>query len=122
MPTDCILHGGRLDRDGYGRVGRDALAHRVAWEAKNGPIPRGLTIDHLCYVRQCVNPDHMEIVTSRENTQRGKARQTHCIHGHEFTPENTYLWSRKPGWVGRLCRACNRRNAAKSKARRLETP
>lgn len=73
-------------------------------------IPHGLVPDHLCRNRPCVNPWHIEIVTHRENTLRGtaptavNAAKTHCVHGHEFTPENTYVSPQ--GW--RWCRACKR--------------
>ena len=46
-------------------------AHRWAWEQAKGPIPKGLVVDHLCRVRWCCNPDHMELVTNRENILRG---------------------------------------------------
>lgn len=60
--------------DGYGQYrldGRPRLAHRIAYERANGVIPDGLELDHLCRVRACVNPDHLEPVTNRENTRRG---------------------------------------------------
>src|SRR3989304_2992011 len=77
-------------RSGYGRVwcnGRMQMVHRLIYEALVGPIPNGLTIDHLCRVRRCVNPDHMEPVTMLVNCLRGEgptakqARQTHCKNG-----------------------------------------
>ena len=106
----CILWPRAIGKDGYGRVainGRILLAHRVAYEAARGPIPQGLQIDHLCRVRACVNPAHLEVVTSRVNSLRGvgpaaiNALRTHCPRGHAYTPENTY-------WRGRsrACRAC----------------
>lgn len=95
-------------RGGYGRVWRPrsrrhAYAHRVAYELEVGPIPDGLVIDHLCRNRTCVNPAHMEPVTFQENINRGIASpiKTHCIRGHEFTPENTRQTPSK-----RTCRAC----------------
>jgi len=87
-------------------------AHRVAYELCIGPIPGGLHLDHLCRNRGCVNPKHLEPVTSRENILRGQspgalnARKTHCKQGHEFTAENTYVIQ-----GGRRCRACNRAQA-----------
>lgn len=95
-----IWTGNTHPETGYSRIwfGRhdDRLAHRVAYEWARGPIPDGLTIDHLCRRRPCVNPWHMEPVSSVENVMRGQsawainARKTHCLRGHEFTPENTY--------------------------------
>jgi hypothetical protein len=99
---------------GYGTIkveGKMVGAHRVAYELAVGPIPDGLQLDHLCRVRQCVNPSHLEPVTQRENLMRGESvparqsRQTHCIHGHEFTPENTLIQAPNNR---RQCRACRR--------------
>jgi hypothetical protein len=93
-------------------------AHRVAYELLVGDVPEGLQLDHLCRNRACVNPAHMEPVTSAENTRRGMsptivaARENRCLRGHEFTPENTI---RKPDRPWRTCRICT--NAA-ARARR----
>lgn len=66
-------------------------AHRVAYMAFKGEIPAGYTIDHLCEVGTCVNPEHLDAVTVQENIQRHKNNHpvTHCPQGHEYTPENT---------------------------------
>lgn len=98
-------------RGGYGQTWfPDAKAtrraHRVAYEAFVRPIPPELVIDHLCRNPSCVNPAHLEPVTNRENLRRGEQhnnRKTHCIRGHAFTDENTYI--RPDGY--RQCRACN---------------
>jgi len=104
-----------LDKKGYGRVLMDGScqpAHRVMFMALVGPIGAGLEIDHLCRVRNCVNPWHMEPVTHAENVMRGtsfsvvNAAKTHCIHGHKFTPENTVPWG--PDGRHRRCRTCIR--------------
>ena len=74
--TGCWLWLGALNDRGYGRVkqvSRFRRAHIVSWELQRGPVPDGLCIDHLCRVKSCVNPDHMEPVTKRENTLRAHA-------------------------------------------------
>lgn len=110
----CWLWLRALDRDGYGKVTVDYLtkrAHRVVYELLVGPIPEGLVTDHVCRVRRCVNPAHIELVTRGENTRRGSApsvsrerllAETHCRNGHEFTPEN--MWVRRGKW--RVCKTC----------------
>ena len=81
-----------------------ALAHRVAYELQVGPIPVGLQLDHLCRVRSCVNPAHLEPVTSAENTRRGlRAMKTHCPQGHPYAGENLLI--RPTGQ--RRCRTCH---------------
>lgn len=62
---DCIIHHGKLTPDGYG-------PHRKVYAAARGPIPAGLTLDHLCRVKACVNPDHLEPVTRAENVRRSR--------------------------------------------------
>lgn len=85
-----------------------AKAHRVAYELEIGPVPDGLTLDHLCRVRRCVRPSHLEPTTMRENTLRGvgitasNARKTHCKRGHPFNAANTYVNPRGQ----RSCRPC----------------
>lgn len=106
--------------DGYGSVrhnGTTARAHRVVYELLVGPIPEGLTLDHLCNTTRCVNPTHQVPATQRENILRGNAmgarhaRKTHCDNGHPFDLLNTRISSR--GW--RVCRACE---TAKKKRKR----
>jgi hypothetical protein len=118
----CWLWTAHVGRDGYGRY-RCSMAHRVAYELLVGPIPEGLHIDHLCRVRNCVNPAHLEAVTCKENVMRGVgvtvslAGRTHCLHGHEFTPENTYL-RRRHSTLIRVCRRCKADSQAKLRRKR----
>lgn len=106
-------------RGGYGqlRIGsvlegnyRLIQVHRLSYEIAIGPIPQGLTLDHLCRTRRCVRASHLEPTTNRENILRGEsppaknARQTECARGHPFDQENTSV--RKNGI--RVCRTCDR--------------
>jgi hypothetical protein len=115
----CWLWLAALSSGGYGRFdvegGRGVKAHRWAYESAHGPIPDGLQLDHLCRVRQCVNPDHLEPVTQRENLMRGEgfsavnAAKTHCPHGHAFAEHGAIS---RQGY--RRCNECCRlREAAK---------
>jgi hypothetical protein len=105
---ECWLWLGGYLKDGYGQISIASklwLAHRASFTIFRGPIPPTLQLDHLCRVRACVNPDHLEPVTNAENCRRGTGAKTHCVNGHEFTVENTYT-DRKNGH--RHCRECNR--------------
>lgn len=120
LPADdngCWIWPFQIDRDGYGKYGSGS-AHRWTYTQVVGPIPTGLELDHLCRVRACVNPAHLEPVTHLENMRRRSALITHCKRGQEFTPENTYLVTH--GVPRRCCRACNRAAAAASRSRRAE--
>jgi hypothetical protein len=97
---------------GYGRLwcdGKQLLAHTLSYRMLRGEIPNGMDIDHLCRNRGCVNPDHMEPVTERENTLRGigpsaqNATKTHCKRGHPLDETNTKVINRH-----RVCKTCNR--------------
>lgn len=127
----CWIWQGRPTNAGYGLmtlrtdgVARSTSAHRVAYETFVGPVPDGLVLDHLCRVRMCVNPAHLEPVTSRENTMRSpitlgfiNAAKTHCPHGHPYDEANTYVWVR-PNTTMRICRTCARRHHANYIARK----
>ncbi len=113
-PGGCWLWTGALFQvTGYGMLSvddRPALAHRLSYAINVGPIADGLHLDHLCRVRRCVNPAHLEPVTIRTNLMRGdttlaasNAAKTECLRGHPFTEENTYLYR-----GARMCRECRR--------------
>jgi len=109
---------------GYGCVefqGRRTQAHRFVYERLVGPIPEGLQLDHLCRVRCCVNPDHLEPVTNRENARRGNAglhlrKRTHCPRGHPYDEANT-IHLKNADRIARHCRACRIENGRTRHAR-----
>lgn len=117
----CMLWEGAQNSKGYGAVtnghGSADLVHRRAWEEVNGPIPEGLTIDHLCRQKTCINPDHMEVVTRAENSRRGNAAVTHCKAGHPLAGDNVRLYTRANGRTHRVCRACRRAEKARYRSR-----
>jgi hypothetical protein len=118
-PGGCWLWMAGLQTAGYGHAwleGRSQLAHRAAYLASGRTIPDGMQLDHKCRIRQCVNPDHLEPVTSQENSRRSpisvnsiNAQKTHCSRGH------AYSHTTKNG--KRACRTCD---AIYSKRRRLK--
>jgi len=113
----CWLWLAGLNGWGYGAfsmfVGgswRPRSAHRVVYELLVGPIPAKYDIDHLCRVRRCVNPAHLEAVTRSENLRRGigfpalQSAQTHCKRGHIL--DDAYVWHGM-----RHCRPCRKEYA-----------
>lgn len=114
----CWLFTGAQGKHGHGVIQRGRrtgtmLTHRAVFEVLVGPIPPGMSLDHLCRNPSCCNPLHLEPVTHAENVARGAAGQwqrakTHCPHGHEYTADNTRL--KQPG-DRRECRECGREYA-----------
>lgn len=97
---------------------KQVLAHRWSYTNTVGPIPDGLVLDHLCRVKNCVKPQHLQPVPQQVNVLRGGVaralRENACIHGHEYTRENTHINSRG----SRICLACREvYNAKRRKTR-----
>lgn len=122
----CYQWTDALCATGYGVIWvggrkRTELAHRISYRIAKGEIPDGMHVDHLCRNRGCVNPEHLELVSLGENILRGRSLQaqnkakTHCMHGHEFSVENTIPKARPCG--GRRCRRCEKIARDKKKAR-----
>jgi HNH endonuclease len=116
--TECWLWTGTKTPEGYGQFWdgeRAVMAHRYAYELLVGSIPESMELDHLCRVRDCVWPGHLEPVTSRENVHRSlspmgiNSRLTRCRRGHEFTG----IWRGR-----RTCRTCTRGRMRAHRARR----
>ena len=121
----CWLWIGAINPNGYGRFqynGSIGYAHRWAYEQAHGPIPDGMDIDHLCRVRHCVNPDHMEAVSRRKNILRGEHpsaklhRNNMCKHGHVRNSDNAYINSH--GWW--ICRVCRRNRKRQDRITRIK--
>ena len=111
--SGCLLWVGAENSNGYGVItvnGTNRYVHRLSYEFAKGSIPNGLQLDHLCRVRCCLNPNHLEPVSCRENLLRGdtlparEAAQTHCLNGHPLSGDNLY---REPNGR-RYCKICRR--------------
>jgi hypothetical protein len=107
---ECWLSTIGMQRNGYSSVGvgttQKLMSHRVAYEHFHGPIPDGYEVDHLCGVRNCIRPDHIEAVTHAENIHRAVERlwrdRTTCARGHQFTSNDLMVTASGQ----RLCRRC----------------
>lgn len=124
--TNCTVWIGATNNKGYGLIsinGKVELAHRVAYQAEFGDIPEGHVIDHLCRVRNCVNPMHLEAVTVGENNRRGRSAKTlregdTCINGHLIPSGGLYV---RPGGDVSECRACRSAGGKRETGRRRPT-
>lgn len=116
----CWVWTAGKNTSGYGVFslnGKSLLSHRLAWEDKDGSIPTGLVIDHICRNRVCCNPKHLRVVTPKVNALENSfgesainASKTECTRGHTFSYLNTHV---RPDNAGRECRACHRLRSAK---------
>ena len=127
----CWVWTGKVDKTGYGSFGmregtksRTRSAHKILYEVLVGEIPTGMQLDHLCKVTLCVNPEHLEIVTPRENIMRSNglaavnAQKTHCSNGHEFTEDNIYVPPKRLN--RRYCRKCQKLKPKNIQERRIK--
>ena len=118
--SDCVIWPGYVDADGYGRCSflglKGRLAHRAAYERARGPIPSGMDVDHTCFVRACVNLDHLRLLP--ESVNRGltlRSLKPLCIRGHRLDDEaNVYRRANRPRV--RVCRSCLRARTARAVA------
>ena len=120
LPTPCWLWTGNVDFHGYGHTGRltsetgrmkNWRVHRLMWTCIKGPIPTGMCLDHLCRNRHCLNPEHLECISSQENTRRGQVgryqrEKINCPQGHSYDEANTMWIDGKTGKPERKCRKC----------------
>lgn len=128
--SGCWLWAAALDDQGYGRVsweGRNRKAYRIVWLLLREAIGEGLELDHVCKVRRCVNPDHLEPVTHAENVGRGELGETlrskyaaprNCPQGHALEGDNLIVASTKAGHPNRKCRTCRDAAVARFKERK----
>lgn len=115
--NDCWIWKGYIDKDGYGTFSyrsKEMRAHRWSYMHFVGSLDNNLTIDHICNVRACVNPKHLQQIPIKDNILRGSgpsarnAKKTHCRHGHAFA-DNNVVHDKKQ----RRCRECSRLSARK---------
>jgi len=120
----CMIWTGAKGSGGYGKFGNGSQvvkAIRWIYERLRGPIPQGHHLHHLCRRADCVNPDHVQPLTRQNHAALGpfnpwQRHLTHCKHGHEFTPGNTYSYLRN-GTLRRACRICRQENKRRYRKR-----
>ena len=114
---ECWGWTGSLGKDGYGSFNAEGsyLAHKWLWTYLYGPVPAGHELDHLCRNRACVRPEHLEVVTHKENMARSSVVKTHCKNGHLLAGENLVQWCIK---TKRQCRLCQNAAVARYQQRK----
>lgn len=118
----CWVWNGKVDRAGYAMPlhnrGLRYRPHQWAYILTHGPVPPRLELDHLCNVKACCNPAHLEAVTHKENLRRKRLHHTHCRHGHPFSVENTTIVYRDDGKrYERRCRICEKERSRRFRER-----
>lgn len=128
---DCWVWFGATNSKGYGCLGVDGrgyLAHRVAYAEEVGPIPDGMQINHICGIKPCVRPDHLEVVDASGNIRHARgtglmapsllsqdnSTKLICRNGHPYSPDNTYVNPQGH----RVCRTCKRQSDRRRTERR----
>lgn len=120
----CLSWAGSVQKSGYGEIlvgGKKRRVHRVAYEAVFGPIPDGMVICHICDNPLCINPRHLVAATQRENIRdasvKGRMKRevkTHCVAGHKFDSDNTYIYRGR-----RECKQCQLRRGREHYRRQI---
>ncbi len=127
QPDGCWFWTGGKFANGYGMFqlqGKLRRVHRLSYVWTRGELPEGLQIDHICKVKLCVNPTHMEAVTLAENVRRSngwggiESRKTHCVNGHPFSGDNLRPRIQYGKVVGRTCRSCARATYQRQRAKK----
>ena len=119
MLPDCVIGTGTPNKGGYLRATRNGVReyqHRLAVLDSGREIPDGMVVDHLCENKQCVNPDHLDVVDQRTNVRRFSHEVETCKKGHPWTEESTKWRSNYIGNGLRECRICERE---RERARRI---
>lgn len=123
----CWLWPGALTSSGYGvltvRAGGTSRVHLRIWQHYNGPVPAGSELDHICRVRRCCNPDHLEPVTRSANQLRGRngERSLVCKYGHWLLGDNVLIRQRDTK-IERICRTCAKDRMARFIDRHSDLP
>ena len=111
-----MIYAGYKNGEGYGQKTirldgkqHNFKVHRLMYESILGVIPDGLVLDHLCKTTSCINPEHLEPVSVKENVRRGKLVTKYCSKGHEYTPDSTHYTPHKNGYMTKKCRECFKR-------------
>jgi hypothetical protein len=112
VESGCLEWQRGLSKTGYAitsNMGVTLSAHRLAWWVTYGPVEGDLVVDHICFNHRCIEPTHLQLLTSLENSRRqSSAEKPRCKRGHLRTPENIYEWTKPTGRVLRNCRICSR--------------